>query len=299
MSRPPRAVGSPTSLLFALLLAGCAPPPPAPDGGGPAQRIVSLAPHLTEMAYAVGAGDRLVGAVEFSDYPAAARELPRVGDAFRVDYEVLAALAPDLVLAWRTGNPPALLERLRSLGYRVEEFEAVTLDSLAEQLLRLGEYAGTGEAAARAAAALRSGLQALRDRYQEAASLRVFYQVAREPLFTVSNRHVIGQMIQLCGGLNVFGDLAELTPVVGIEAVLEAAPEVILIGAAAAAGQSGRGDWSQWSALPAARTGDIYPLDADLVSRPGPRVVLGAKQVCDVLAAARGRAGLSPGLSAR
>lgn len=298
MSRPPRAVGSPLSLLFALLLASCAPPPGPPDSGGPAQRIVSLAPHLTEMAYAVGAGDRLVGAVEFSDYPAAARELPRVGDAFRVDYEVLASLAPDLVLAWRTGNPPALLERLRSLGYRVEEFEAVTLDSLAEQLLRLGEYAGTGEAAARAAAALRSGLQALRDRYRAAASLRVFYQVAREPLFTVSNRHVIGQMIQLCGGVNVFGDLAELTPVVGIEAVLDAAPEVILIGAAAA-GQSGRGDWSQWSALPAARTGDIYPIDADLVSRPGPRVVLGAKQVCDVLAAARGRAGVSPGLSAR
>ncbi len=96
----------------------------------------------------------------------------------------------------------------------------------------------------------------------------------------------------------MFGDLAELTPVVGIEAVLEAAPEVILIGAAAE-GQSGRGDWAQWSALPAARTGDIYSIDADLVSRPGPRVVLGAKQVCDVLAVARGRAGLSPALSAR
>lgn len=287
-----RLVRRTTRLLCAVILTGCAPPTPAPDGAGAAERIVSLAPHLTEMAYAVGAGDRLVGAVEFSDYPAAALELPRIGDAFRVDYEVLAALSPDLILAWRTGNPPALLDRLRSLGYRVEEFDPATLDSLAGQLLQLGEYAGTRDAAARAAAALRSGLEALGDRYGPASTLRVFYQVAREPLFTVSNRHVIGQIIQLCGGINVFGDLEQLTPVVGIEAVLEAAPDVILIGSARAGALHGGADWAQWSALPAARTGDIHVIDADLVSRPGPRVLLGAEQVCEVLAAARARAEL-------
>lgn len=299
VTRVRRAVRRTTILLFAVLLTGCAPPPPLPEGGGPAERIVSLAPHLTEMAYAVGAGDRLVGAVEFSDYPAEARKLTRIGDAFRVDYEVLASLSPDLILAWRTGNPPALIERLRSLGYRVEEFEPASLDSLAEQLLRLGEYAGTRDAAARAAAALSSGLEALRDRYQASSPVRVFYQVAREPLFTVSNRHVIGQMIQLCGGVNVFGGLEQLTPVIGVEAVLEAAPEVILIGSGPAEERAGGADWSQWSALPAARTGDIHPIDADLVSRPGPRVLLGAAQICKVLAAARTRAGLSPAPSAR
>ncbi|UCG72019.1 MAG: cobalamin-binding protein [Chromatiales bacterium] len=279
-----------TGLLFAVILCGCAPPPPAPGGSGPAQRIVSLAPHLTEMVYAVGAGDRLVGAVEFSDYPAAARELPRVGDAFRVDYEILASLSPDLVLAWRTGNPPALIERLRSLGYRVEEFDPTTLDRLAGQLLRLGEFAGNPDEARRAADNLQRGLDALRVQYRSAPSLRVFYQVAREPLFTVSNRHVIGQMIQLCGGVNVFGDLAQLTPVVGIEAVLEAAPEVILIGSAPVGVAADQADWSQWRALPAARNGEIHAINADLVSRPGPRVLLGADQICQVLAAARANA---------
>jgi iron complex transport system substrate-binding protein len=243
------------------------------------------------MAYAVGAGDRLVGAVEFSDYPPAASALPRVGDAFRVDYEAMAALAPDLVLAWQTGNPPALIDRLRSLGYRVVALEPASLDGVAEQMLQIGRLAGTEDRAAPAAAGFRRALEELRDGYQQSAPLRVFYQVAREPLFTVTDRHVIGQVIVLCGGRNVFGGLGELTPVVSLEAVLETAPDVILIGGPPAAAAADRAAWEQWSGLPAVLAGQVHAVDADLLSRPGPRLADGAARVCELLARARAAAG--------
>jgi iron complex transport system substrate-binding protein len=282
-----RAVGCGLPLLLALLVAACTPPPPPPLAGAPAQRIVSLAPHLTEMAYAVGAGGRLVGVVEFSDYPPPARDLPRVGDAFRVDYEALAALAPDLVLAWRTGNPPALIDQLRMLGYRVVEFEPASLETVANQLLELGALAGTADTAERAAAAFRAAVAALRAKYRGAAPVTVFYQVAREPLFTISKRHVIGQIIELCGGRNVFGELAGLTPVVNLEAVLEAEPEVILVGGQPGDHPAVLEDWRQWPTLPAVQAGSLFVVDADLLSRPGPRVVEGAAQVCAMLDQAR------------
>lgn len=295
-----RPAGALRGLYLLLALSACAPPPAAPtDTRAPPARIVSLAPHLTEMAYAAGAGDRLVGAVEFSDYPAAARQLPRIGDAFRVDYERLAALSPDLILAWRSGNPNQLIEQLRGFGYRVEAFDAASLDNLSGQLLRLGELAGTPAEAERAAQALDGGLQALADTYREAAVVRVFFQVAREPLFTVSDRHVIGQLIRLCGGANVFGGLADLTPVVGVESVLDAAPDVILLGGPPDEAVASRDDWRQWTALPAAVRDQIHAIDVDLVSRPGPRLLLGATQVCELLDVARARLALSPAPSAR
>lgn len=289
--------GAVQGVCLLLGLVACAPPP-APDREGLATRIVSLAPHLTEMAYAVGAGDRLVGAVEFSDYPPAARQLPRVGDAFRIDYEVLAGLSPDLILAWRTGNPTPLIQQLRGLGYRVAEFDAVSLENLPGQLRRLGELAGTRAEANRAADAVRAELQAIQEGHRDVEALKVFYQVSREPLFTVSDRHIIGQIIRLCGGENVFGNLDGLTAVVDIEAVLAAAPEVILIGGPPDHMAVMREDWQSWGALPAASRGEIHTIDPDLVSRPGPRIVLGAIQVCEILDAARVAAGLSPASSA-
>lgn len=289
-----RALRMLQGLVMVLAAGSCAPPPAQQGQAGPVERIVSLAPHLTEMVYAVGAGDRLVGAVEFSDFPPAARDLPRIGDAFRVDYEVLAMLSPDLILAWRSGNPPALVERLRSLGYRVEEFDAASLDNLPGQLRRLGELAGEGGQGARAAAALRDGLAALGREYAGASPVRVFYQVAREPLFTVTDRHVIGQLIGLCGGHNVFGEMEGLSPVIGVEAVLTSAPDAILVGGPPADFKASRDMWQQWTTLPAAVTNAIYSVDADLISRPGPRLVQGAVQVCQLLARVREQKDVSP-----
>ncbi len=274
----------------ALLLAGCSPPatPGSAATGQPARRIVALSPHLTELAYAAGAGGWLVGVVEFSDHPAEARALPRVGDAFRLDLEALAGLRPDLVLGWPSGNSPATLDRLRRLGYRVVEFEPRRLADVGDQIEAIGQLAGSEDQARKAAAAWRTGLAALRSRYATAQPGLVFYQIAPQPLMTVSREHFIGQAIELCGGRNLYGDVPALTPVVSVESVVAGAPDVIVAndytrGPGSPATGSPLDSWRAWPRLPAVAAGRLYLLDPDLMSVPGPRLLAGITQLCAAL----------------
>ncbi len=195
-----------------------------------ARRIVSLAPHLTELVFSAGVGQRLVGVVSFSDYPPAARELPRIGDAFQVDYEAIVGLRPDLVLAWAGGNPAQVIERLRGLGLNVETFAPLRLEDIAAHLRRIGKLAGEPRQANAVADEYLQTLAGLRSDYAARDPVRVFYQISFEPLYTVGGRSYITQMIELCGGRNVFAGLRELAAVVGLEAVLERDPELIVAG---------------------------------------------------------------------
>ena len=254
-----------------------------------AQRIVTLAPHLTELTFAAGAGDRLVGTVEFSDWPAAARALPRVGDAFRLDEEALAGLHPDLILAWASGNPSVMLDRLQRLGYRVVAMESSGLDSVAAQLEQIGRLAGTGPVARKAAARFRRRLANLRTRWKAAPRISVFYQVSARPLLTVSRSHVIGQALELCGGDNVFADLPGQVPPVSVEAVLDAAPQAIIASGFGPGPEPSLQRWMRWQHLPAVEHHNLLVVPADLLSRPGPRLVDGVEAVCHALDQARDR----------
>jgi len=256
------------------------------------RRIVSLAPHLTELTYTAGAGDRLVWAVDFSDFPVAARSLPRVGDAFHLDYEVIAALEPDLILGWQSGTSANVLNRLRELGYRVVALEPGDLDSIAEHLRTIGRLAGTLSAANRAAIQYERELRGIRDRYRGVESLSVFYQVSARPLLTINRHHVIGEAIETCGGHNIFSGLESLAPVVSLEAVLDRSPEVIV------ASNFGNPDdvddddlaaWSAWTHIPAVRNGNLFVVDADQIVRPSTRILGGIRQLCDSLEKARGK----------
>jgi iron complex transport system substrate-binding protein len=275
-------------MLLALLLAGCgqssAPPSPAPADA--AKRIVSLAPHLTEWVFAAGAGDRLVGTVEYSDYPAAAAEVPRIGDAFRVDYEAIGLLRPDLVLAWRSGTPRETVVRLQSLGFRVVELDAGRLEDTVQQLRAIGRLTGTGSAAEGTALELEAAIAALQARYSGRAEVAAFIQIESEPLFTVTGAHLISDIIASCGGRNIFADLPGVAPPVSMEAVVAANPDVIL-----ATGTAGETDWMQrWQGLTqmtAVQRGQLYTLDRNLITRSGPRIVDGALEVCAALDRAR------------
>lgn len=273
--------------LAACLAVACdKPAPPAPPAADAAVRtIVTLSPHLAELVFAAGAGDRLVGTVAFSDFPAGAQRVPRVGDAFRVDHEAIAGLRPDLVLAWRSGNPPETLHRLESLGYRVTVLEPEQLEDIAAHLERIGELAGTRAVAQPAAAEFRARLAGLRERFGSARPLRVLVQLSARPFFTVTDRHFIGQGLAVCGGENVFGALSGITASVSVEAILEAAPEVIVASAVGgpAAVQAELAPWREWPGLPAARGGHLYAIDADLLSRPGPRILDGIERLCAIL----------------
>lgn len=253
----------------------------------PARRVVSLAPHLTELLFAVGAGERIVGASSFSDYPAAAREIPRVGDYRGVDYERLLALRPDLVVAWRSGNGAATIERLRELGLTVYVSEPRELQDIAAELERLGRLTGRPAAGARAAIAFRERRTALAGRYAGRSPVTVFYEIWHDPLITVNGEHLISEVIRLCGGRNAFADLAALAPRVGLEAVLAADPEVIVAGG----GDGGRpgwlDDWRRWPSLAAVARGNLFFVPPDLMQRHTPRILDAAAILCRDLDEAR------------
>jgi iron complex transport system substrate-binding protein len=271
-------------LLTAIFLASAAHAGKAP----PAQRIISLAPHLTELAFAAGAGDRLVGVAEFSDFPAGAESLPRVGDAFRVDLERIVVLEPDLILAWGTGNRTAALERLAAMGVRLEILEPGGLEDIAVQIRRIGVLAGTSAAAEASARAFEAGLAVLRSEAAQAPALRVFVQMSVMPIYTVTGRHVLNDLVETCGGENVFRDASGVAPPVSVEAVLAARPEVILASVdpellGTPQGAQALDRWRPWSDLPATRAGQLHLLDADLVSRATPRLLEGGRKMCEIL----------------
>lgn len=237
----------------------------------PAARIVSLAPHLTELVYAAGAGASMVGAVEYSDYPAAARELPRVGGDTTVSLEALLALKPDLIVAWPNPGSVRIINRLGELGLPVFRSEPRELEDIATTLERLGALGGTSKEAQSAARAFRARKAELEKRYAKRANVRVFYQVWNRPLLTVNGDHVISKVIRLCGGENVFASLPLIAPEIDAEALLRANPEVIITSNPAA-------ERPQW--LPKAR---FYVVPAELIQRHTPRLLDGAERVCRAL----------------
>lgn len=254
----------------------------------PARRIVSLAPHATEILFAAGAGDRMVGVVGYSDYPPAARSLPQVGSYRALDVEAIAALRPDLVVAWQSGNPPGQLEQLRKLGLTLFLSEPRHLPDIPDDMERLGVLAGVPGPARTAADRWRAGYRALARRYAGRPPVRVFYEIWNRPLMTVNDRQIISDVLHLCGGQNVFGALPALAPAVSTEAVLAADPEAII-----AAGSGGKrppwlDDWLAWPRLAAVARHNLFVVDADLVNRAGPRLLAGARQVCEALEQARG-----------
>jgi len=247
----------------------------------PATRVVALAPNLAEMVYQAGAGDTLIGVVAYSDFPEQVKWLPGVGDAFRVDFEQLAALNPDLVLAWGGGNPEHMLQRIRDLGFRLEVLTPGKLEDIADHLELIGDWTGHSEQARIAAGDFREQLAGLRQNYLGADLVKVFYQISTQPLYTVNSQQFIGQIIELCGGANIFADLTELAPVVSPESVVAADPGLILTGSEQLSNVIDL--WSRWPRMQAVRHGGILGVDARLVARASPRLVQGAHQVCRAL----------------
>lgn len=264
----------------------------------PARRIVSLAPHITELLFAVGAGEAVVGASEYSDYPAAAREIPQVGGGSGLDLEAILALGPELVVAWGSGSPPGQLQRLRRLGIPVFVSEPQVMADIASSLERLGRLAGHENGAARVIRQFNQRHRELRDRYAARAPVRVFYQVWQQPLMTINGDHLVSDVIRLCGGRNIFADLPDLAPPVSVESVLARNPEVIIAGSDAAGDPELAAHWQRWIAMSAVQKGHVYTVQRELLVRHTPRILDGAEQVCRILEAVRAPPKGSSGQSA-
>jgi len=253
----------------------------------PARRVISLAPHLTELMFAIGAGDRVVGTVEYADFPEAAQRLPRVGDSALLDLERVVAMKPDLLLVWRHGNSPQQLQRLAALRLPTYASEARTLSDIARTLRDLGQLTGVPDQAAQRASAFESAVSALRARYADRRVINVFYQIWNQPLITINGDHLISQVLELCGARNVFAAERLLTPTVTEEAVLLANPDAIVAGWSDSFGQAPLNTWRRLRALQAVRENHLLQVDPDLLHRQSDRVVLGAGELCEKLDAVR------------
>ncbi len=251
----------------------------------PARRIISLAPHATELLFAAGGGERLVGVSDFSNYPEQATKIASVGSAAALDLERIALLKPDLVLAWSSGNSAAQIARLKQLRIAVFESEPRDFAAVAANIERLAQLAGTEATGRHAAAAFRARLQSLSATYASRSPVGVFYQIWREPLMTINDRHMISTVLHLCGGLNIFGRLTPLAATIGVEDVVQANPEVIIAGSSEH--DNAPSGWKRFPKMTAVMRDNLFVLDPDLLTRAGPRILDGAEILCRQLETAR------------
>ncbi len=249
-----------------------------------AVRIATTAPSLTELVFAAGAGSRLVAVSAFSDFPAAARQLPQVADFSGINIEALLVSKPDLVLVWRGGTRETDIARLQKLGIVVEAIGVVSLEDVPLALRRIGQLAGSLPAADVAAGLFSSRLAALKSRYHAAARVPVFFEISRVPLMTINGNHFISEVLRICGGDNVFAGVTQMVFEPSREALLEKNPQIIFytVGKSAGTPPAAR-DNTLYQGLVAVAAGNVVALDADALLRPGPRLIDAVAETCAAL----------------
>ena len=253
----------------------------------PARRIISLAPHLTELIYAAGAGDKLIAVSAYSDFPDAAKELPQVGDASNLDLERIVMLKPDLVLAWKSNVSPFAVERLRRLSIPVYVTETRRLAGIPKLLRSIGTLVGTANTAEHAAQNFADRVRELEDGARGQKIISTFIEIWHDPLLSVNAEHVMSEVVALCGGRNILANAPILTPSIGLETLLEADPGAIIGGGSAATAKDFHRLWQQHPTLAAVRQRNVFFVNPDWIQRATPRILLGAKAICDGLERAR------------
>ena len=249
----------------------------------PATRIISLAPHITEQLFAIGAGEKIVGAVEYSDYPEAAKQIPRIGGYTGFDLEKILSLKPDLVIGMTGGNSAQQLERLEALGLILYRSEPRRLEDIASGMERLGELTSNSDQARHEAQAFRHGVERLRESASHKVPRTLFYQIWDRPLMTVNGGGLINEVLTLCGGRNVFAELSAANPKLSEEAVIAADPEVIIVSGMGRARPEWLDLWRRWPQLRAVKGNRLYVVNPSLLQRATPRILLGAEVVCEAI----------------
>jgi iron complex transport system substrate-binding protein len=248
----------------------------------PAKRIITLAPNLAELVFAAGAGDHLLAVVEYSDFPAQVKHIPKVGDAFRIDMERIMELQPDLVIAWKTGNPQTALQKLGQLGITIWQVEIDQPAQIADTVEAIAMAAGTGAHGKLVAEKLRQRLAILVRDNAGKEPVKYFYQIAGKPLYTVNGQHIISRSLEICGGHNVFSALLSLAPQVSRESVILADPQA-LIAPQIPGDPPALAHWNEWPGLQAVSNKALLYLPADDISRAAPRLLDSIELACKLL----------------
>ncbi len=249
----------------------------------PAQRIVALSPHLVENVYSAGAGDLLVGAVSYSDYPVQAKNIPRVGSYIKTSLEALLVLKPDLVLLWGSGGGGYTVNMLQQLGLNVYVDDPRTLDDVARSINDIGVLAGTQIVSKKTVNSYTEKLKALRGKFENKTPVSVFYQIWNEPLQTLNNQHLVGDIMQLCGAENTFHDAATLAPIISMESVLTRNPHVIIASGTNNKRPKWLDDWRKWPHLSAVKNNQLYFITPDILQRHTTRILQGTELLCQYI----------------
>lgn len=263
-------------------------PQPANAQTGQAQmRIIALSPHSVEMLYEIGAGDRIIGTLEYADYPEQALTIPRIGNFSGIQIEKVVELQPDLIIAWKSGNKSDDLDKLESLGFRIFYSHPEDIKGISDELIRLGDITGMQENARLAADKLTLSYQQLRQHYQDKEKISVFYQLWHDPLRTVGSDNWNQSLIEDCNGQNLFQDTDNEYPLVSLEQVLLRDPQVIIIPHHSGDVGAKTGMWQNWPQLQAVSKQRIFTIDGDLLHRFGPRAIEGLEALCQAIDSAR------------
>jgi iron complex transport system substrate-binding protein len=252
-----------------------------------AQRVLVLAPHLTEIVDFVGGLKQVVAVDGSSNYPVAVNTLPKMGNPWMLGAEAILARKPDLVLVWQSGISMDAVAQLRKAGVAVFVSEPKSIAQVAGTMQRLASLLGTAESTQPKLEEWLKAFDALRAQYAKAQPVSVFYQVWSQPLMTLGGQHVVSEVIALCGGRNVFADLPSLAAQVSVEGVLKRNPSVILASGSAQDNRALVKQWSAWPGLAAVQRSGIHTIPGDILVRNGPRLIDASKQVCTRLEALR------------
>ncbi len=253
----------------------------------PVQTIVTLSPHLAELVFAAGAGDKLIATVDHSDYPEKAKQVPALGAYNKWDVEQVLALNPDIVLAWQTANGEQPIKKLRQLGLKVYVSEPRAVEDVASTIRHIGLMTGNPQIAEQKADKYLQGMRRLEQQFAHRKPVDVFYQVWSNPLITINDQQLISRLIQLCGGRNSFGTLPVLAPTVSIESLIQANPDIIVGAAKAAEHGQWLQNWQQWPSIKAVKNSRLYFINPDLLNRQTTRMLDGATRLCTMIEQAR------------
>lgn len=253
----------------------------------PANRIVALAPHIVENLYSAGAGKKIVGVVSYSNYPLKATQIQQVGSYNAFSLETIASLKPDLIIMWGSGNGMQALQKLETLEIPVFVSELRKLSDIPMDIRLLGQLAGTGKTAEAEATRIEQEFASLATQFASQEELSVFYQIWNNPLQTLNGDHLISQVIELCGGKNIFGDTKSLAPKISIESVLLRNPDTIVASGMNHARPDWLDEWQAYPSLQAVKNNAMFFVDPDHIQRPTARVIMGAKSLCNKLDSVR------------
>lgn len=248
----------------------------------PASSIISLSPHTTENLFTAGAGHKIVGVVDYSDYPPQAKQIQLVGTHVQFNIESIVSLSPDLIVAWQSGNPKEAIQQLEELGFTTYVSQPYSVEDIVNNIKKLAVLAGTEEKLGPDLETSLQKVQELQADHQPKSRLSMFYQISTEPLITLSGKHIVSQSLEKCGAVNVFSEMPILAPHISIESIVDINPQVILAGLV-----DGRipdmSFWEGWDSIQAVKQRNYVFVDPDVMFRPTLRMLKGILKFCEDL----------------